>query len=116
MHTDESSEHPARAGGDRVFLADGVEWVARIEGQGVAGSDAIADRAIQILGFARAVEPERIISRTVCSLRSLDDLFESELAGLLALARPVSETRAEGGDGRGRRSRGIERRDGGSET
>lgn len=97
------------AGEVRVFRAGAEEWVAFACGQGVAGSDGFAGRAIQTLRFARPDQPDRPIIEALTPCLDPFDLFDEELAALLESGVRIDEGesgRVDRTDSGGRRPRG----------
>lgn len=67
----------------RAFLARGVEWLARVAGQGTGGTGRVAIARVEAIRFARATEPERVAAEVLVPCAKLDELYDDELAELL---------------------------------
>ena len=67
----------------RRFQARGSEWLAHVAGRGSGGTGRVAPARLEIVRFARAEEPERIVAEVVGPHADLDMLYDDELAALL---------------------------------
>jgi hypothetical protein len=77
--------NPGAAGNPQVreFRAGDELWCVTAGGEGVAGSDALAERAVQVFRFARAAEPDRPVVEALTRCLDPYDLFDEELAAIL---------------------------------
>ena len=78
----------------REFRVGDEVWLVSAGGEGVAGSDAFAGRAIRVLRFARATEPDRPVVEALSRCLDPFDLFDEELAELLAAGIRVDQDEA----------------------
>ena len=68
----------------RRFIADGAEWLARTAGRGTGGTGRVAPARVHAIHFSKAAEPEVIAAEVLVPRAQLDDLYDEELAELLA--------------------------------
>lgn len=77
---------PAPTVEPRRFPAQGSDWIATHAGRGAGGTGRIAHARLEAIRFARAAEPEQIVAEVLAPHARLDDLYDDELAALLAQA------------------------------
>lgn len=92
-HADPAADQPPAetpsAPPARRFTVDGVEWIARIAGEAVAGKGALATGAIVAVRFHRADDPMKPLREAILPRGHYEFLHDDELAALFRFARQV---------------------------
>ena len=88
------ASHPTPPEGlpSRTFSVDGVEWIVRLSGETFAGLTPRSGAPLLEVTFYHPEAPTSVVSRALTVGRSLADVPEEALPGLLEGARPVSDT------------------------
>lgn len=87
--TEPQAQEVEPAGGGRSFRVGEATWVARVAGTGLGGTGHFASARIVIVRFFRAGD-EHPACEAVLPAGRFDQLFDDELARLLASARPIT--------------------------
>ena len=74
----------------RAFTVDGRNWTARLAGQGLAGTGHLGLATIALVRFYQEGD-ETPRCEAIIAAGRFSELFEAELAALLASARPVRD-------------------------
>jgi len=74
----------------RSFTVDGRNWTARLAGAGLAGTGRLGLAPIALVRFYQEGD-ESPRSEAVLAAGRFHELFEAELAALLAAARPLGD-------------------------
>ncbi|HEX6940442.1 MAG TPA: hypothetical protein VF158_13590 [Longimicrobiales bacterium] len=74
---------------DRSFAADGHDWIAKVAGEGVAGTGAFAAAALVAIRFHAADDPARPRREAIIPRGLFERLHDDELVALLRTARPL---------------------------
>jgi hypothetical protein len=77
----------------RLFGHDGRDWIAIVDGSGVAGTGRFSSAGVQLLRFAHADAPDQPVREILTQLRTLDDLYDAELVAYLIAAPLVTPPR-----------------------
>ncbi len=74
--------------GARSFTVEGRNWTARLDGQGLAGTGHLGLAPVSLVRFYLEGE-EAPRCEAILAAGRFPELFEAELAALLAAARPL---------------------------
>jgi hypothetical protein len=82
-------ELPQAEGIERRFEVAGRSWIARLQGKGTSGTGAYGLGLVEAVHFFDANDPERPVAEALLAHGRFADLFDVELAELLAHATPI---------------------------
>jgi hypothetical protein len=80
-------------GESREFEAEGSRWVARLAGKGASGTGSYGLGLIDAVHFCAADRPDRPLREALLARGRFELLYDSELAALLAGAKPITTRR-----------------------
>jgi hypothetical protein len=79
--------------GDRQFSDGGRSWIARLSGKSAYGTGSYGLGLLDAVHFFDAAEPTVPLREALLARGRFDDLFDDELASLLAGATPIERRR-----------------------
>lgn len=87
---------PAPPVPEQRFDADGVEWIARVAGEGMGGTGFPGRAHIIAIHFFRADDPDTPVRETLTAAGRFEALYDEELRQLLHSARPIVDAESRG--------------------
>jgi hypothetical protein len=75
---------------ERELVIGGEPWLARLTGQGAAGSGALGLGMMEAIEFARVSAPAQPVREVLVQRGRFSHLFDAELVSLFATARIVN--------------------------
>lgn len=76
---------------EQRFSAEGVEWIARLSGEAMAGTGRTGRAHIVTIRFFRADAPEVPLREVITGAGRFEALYDEELRDLLARAKDIVE-------------------------